>query len=443
MVDAHADNGTCSTHADLGQDVLSHGPAAPVQPGDRIATLDMLRGFAIFGILLVNMEFFNQSVYHYVTGTKAPTSLPDQLARWFTALLAEGKFYSIFSFLFGVGMALQWTRAEQGGTRFAGFWLRRMIVLLGFGLIHAYLIWSGDILIMYSVLGISLLLWRKARPRTLLVWAVILLMIPLLLNAGLTGLVKLGEAVAGADEMNGQFAQNVADYVRRAEQADQVYAAGGFWEITAQRVRDMNFMYGIWPFMMFNVLAMMVLGLSVGKSRLIRDIAGYRPFLRRVCWWGLVVGLVGNFVYVYCGERSVRMIPSGMGLLSTAGQIVGAPALAIFYMASLALAAERVVWRRRLNWLAQVGRMALSNYLLQSLVCATLFFGSGFGLYGTFGIAGGVLVTICVYALNVLISSCWLRHFRFGPMEWVWRSLSYGRWQPIRASSEGLPHGAP
>jgi uncharacterized protein len=88
------------------------------------------------------MEFFNQSVYHYVMGTKAPTSLPDQLTRWLIALLAEGKFYSIFSFLFGVGMALQWTRAEQGGTRFAGFWLRRMIVLLGFGLIHADRRWT-------------------------------------------------------------------------------------------------------------------------------------------------------------------------------------------------------------------------------------------------------------------------------------------------------------
>jgi uncharacterized protein len=405
---------------------------APVRPSLRILTIDILRGFAIFGILLVNMELFNQSALNMVADLNPPATPLDQLARWFIAFFAEGKFYSIFSFLFGLGMAIQFRRAEERNARFGRFWLRRMAVLLLFGLVHAFFIWTGDILILYAVLGMFLLLWRKAQPRTLLIWAVVFLMLPLLLNAALVGLAELGRMSAGEEAMAQVFQQQLAGYAAAAAEADRIYATGNYLQITAQRARDMVLMFSIWPFMAFNVLAMMILGLYAGKRRIFDDIPGHLPLIRRVWLWGLVIGLIGNGMYVYFGEQSTRAMPSVTSLLSIAGQTFGAPALALFYMATLTLLAERADWRQRLLPLANVGRMALTNYLLQSLICTTLFYGYGFGLYGMIGIAAGVALTVAIYLLQIAFSTWWLHRFRFGPMEWLWRTLTYGHRQPMR-----------
>ena len=411
---------------------------APVRPRNRIVTIDILRGFAIFGILLVNMKFFNLSVYNNVAELYEPATMLDQLARWFIAFFAEGKFYSIFSFLFGLGMAIQYQRAEEKGARFGPFWLRRMIVLLVIGIIHAYLFWTGDILIMYSVFGIALLLWRKTKPRTLLIWFLIFLLLPLLLNGFLTGMVKMGEMAIGAEEMAKAFEGQIAQYAILGAQADQIYASGNFLEVTAQRARDMMFMYSTWPFMGFNIFAMMILGLYVGKRRIFEDIPGNMPFIRKVWLWGLIIGLIGNFVYIYFGEQANRAVPSLANLISLTGQTFGAPALALFYMTLLTILAERTIWRQRLQPLAKVGRMALTNYLLQSTICSILFFGYGFALYGKIGIAAGILLTIVIYALEVVFSSWWLARFRFGPMEWLWRTLTYGKRQPMRRAESNL-----
>jgi uncharacterized protein len=405
---------------------------APVAPMQRIMTIDILRGFALLGILLVNMEYFNQSALNLVVDLKPPASPLDQAARWFIAFFAEGKFYTTFSFLFGLGMIIQMGRAGERRARFGRFWFRRMVVLLGFGLVHAYLFWPGDILILYSVLGVALLLWRKARPRTTLIWAFIFLIVPLVINGVLWGLVKMGEMAMGSAEMERIFAQQVGDYAVQAAEADRIYATGSFLEITQQRARDMNFMYFTWPFIGFNVLAAMLLGLYAGKRGVFDNIPGHLPFIRKAWLWGLIIGVIGNALYVYFGEQANRAVPSLANLISLAGQSFGAPAMAIFYMASLTLLAERAVWRRRLAPLSLVGRMALTNYLAQSFICATLFYGYGFGLYGTVGVAGGVALTVVIYAAQVLWSGWWLRRFRFGPAEWLWRTFTYGKRQSMR-----------
>lgn len=406
--------------------------AGPVQPQQRIQTIDILRGFAIFGILLVNMEFYHQAALNLVAQMKAPATMLDQLARWFIAFFGEGKFYSTFSFLFGLGMAIQYSRAEARHARFGPFWLRRMLVLLAFGLIHAYLVWPGDILILYSLLGIALLLWRKARPRTLLIWAAVFLLLPLLLNGALFGLTLFARLSPGGEEMIAQlFAEQAANYRLLAAEADRIYATGSFFAVTAQRVRDMNLVYTTWPFIAFNVLAMMLLGIYTGKRRIFTDIPGNLPFIRKVWLWGLILGVFGNFLYVYFGHVSSRSIPSPQLLISLVGQTFGAPALAFFYMATLTLLAERAAWRRRLTPLSFVGRMALTNYLAQSLICTLLFYGYGLGLYYQIGIAGGIALALAIYAVEIGWSVWWLRRFRFGPIEWLWRTLTYGRRQPM------------
>lgn len=405
----------------------------PVQPGERIQLIDIVRGFAIFGILLVNMEMFHQSFMGYAYGLNPPTTLLDQWARWFIAFFGEAKFYSTFAFLFGLGMAIQYERAQAKGVRFVPFYLRRLAVLLGFGLIHAYLCWVGDILILYSVLGAILLLaFRNRKPKTLLIWCVIFLLIPLLINGALFGVVEVGRMTPDGAEMIQQvFAEQTQIATETAAQADRVYATGSFIQITQQRAQEMNTVYITWPFMAFNVLAMFVLGFYTGKQQIFAQIPATLPFIRKVWWWGLIVGIIGNLLYVIFGAMSVRSLPSIPLLIALTGQTFGAPALALFYMSSLAWLWQRPAWQARLARLAAVGRMAISNYLLQSLICTTLFYGYGFGLYHQVGIAAGLLLTVVIYALQIPLSNWWLARFRFGPVEWLWRSLTYGKFQPM------------
>jgi uncharacterized protein len=407
--------------------------AAPTPPSQRIQSIDILRGFAIFGILLVNMALFNRTIYAQALNLGDSVRVLDQLARWGIMFFAEGKFYSIFAFLFGLGMAIQYRRAQEHGVRFVPLFLRRMGVLLGIGLIHAYLFWIGDILMLYAVLGVVLLLlFRNCRPRTLLIWTLVLLIVPLLINGALVGLVALARSTPdGAASVDRAIGEQQRSYQTLIAQADQVYASGTFAEITRQRVQDMTFIYFSWPLMACSFLAMMLLGLYAGMRRIFDDISGYLPLIRRLWIWGLIVGAIGNLVYVVAGQGASRSEPSPQVLVALAGQTFGAPALSIFYMTSLVLLAQTETWERRLRPLVSVGRMAISNYLLQTLICTTLFYSYGFGLYGRVGAAAGVLLTIAIYALQIPLSVWWLRHFRFGPVEWLWRSLTYGHWQPM------------
>ncbi len=416
----------------------SNHEAAPVRPTQRVQTIDVLRGFALLGILLVNMELFTNSVYAMVNGM-LPTHGPlDQAARWFVIFAAEGKFYSTFSFLFGLGMAIQYARAQERGVNFVPLWLRRMGALLIIGIVHAYLIWVGDILIAYAIFGVILLLFfRNRKPRTLLIWSFICLLIPLLINLGLWGMIELGRmAPEGAEMIDQVFAEQTRIMADQMAQADTIYATGSFGEITGQRVRDMNFMFSTWPFIAFNVLAMFLLGLYAGKRRIFFAIDDHLPLIKRVFVWGLIIGVLGNGLYVTMIQDVSRSIPSGQLMLALVGQTYGAPALALAYMSGLTLFFRTEVGRRILSPLSYVGRMALTNYLLQSLICTLIFYSYGLGLYGTVGAAAGLGLALLIYLLQIPWSKWWLGRFRFGPMEWLWRWLTYGRRPAMQKRAE-------
>ncbi len=407
--------------------------SGPVAPAQRIAIVDIWRGFAIFGILLVNMELFNHAIQQVSLGMETHSGI-DQVARWFVAFFGEGKFYSMFALLFGLGFAMQQERTQKRGGRFVPFYLRRMFVLLGIGLVHAYLFWIGDILILYSLLGIVLLIFfRKCHPKSLLVWFFILLTVPLLINGGLWGLVELGRmAPDGEAAMAQVFDEQERALGDAVATADRVYATGSFADITRQRIVDMNHVYTVWPFMAFNVLAMFVLGLYAGKQRLHETLLTDKQQLRRLLRWGLVTGVIGNLLYVVFGTMGRRFEPSLPVMVSVTGQTIGAPAMALAYAAALALLAERM---RFMTSLAPIGRMALTNYLLHTVVCTLLFYGYGFGMYGQIGTATGVGLAVLIFLLQIRFSAWWLNRYRFGPLEWLWRSLTYWSAQPMRRQS--------
>ena len=302
---------------------------APVQPADRILLVDVLRGFALLGILLVNMDLFSHPAQTLVLPLEPGTPWYDRAAVWLVLFLAEGKFYSLFSLLFGLGLTLQMARIEGRGARFAPVYARRLVVLLGIGLIHAFLIWIGDILTYYAMLGFLLLLFRKARPRTLLIWAAILIALPLLLNLAFVLLLALGRSVPeGAAQIDQALAEQQLVFRAEIERAYQVYANGDFVEITAQRARDMGFLFGGTLFALgANILAMFLVGLYFGKRQVFQQIDEHRPLFRRLLVWGLGIGVIGNVTYATLIPSLARFEPSPLLLAALIGQGLGAPAL--------------------------------------------------------------------------------------------------------------------
>ncbi len=409
---------------------------APTDPGRRIHTIDVLRGFALLGILLVNMELFSHPVQTVVLPVEY-FAWADRAAAWLVRFVAEGKFYSLFSLLFGLGFALQMARADEKRVRFLPIYARRLILLLAIGLIHAYLVWVGDILTLYALLGFLLVLFRKSRPRKLLFWAVLFMLLPALFLAFSDAMIALGSAQPGVGEQIQQgFQEQRQGYLADIEGAYAVYGQGDFAQITAQRAHDMGFMAYSSPFLGPSVFAMFLLGLWFARKGVFQNVEEHLPFMRRLLVGGLMVGVVGNAIYAsLLGPDSPRFIPNPTVSLATLGQAVGAPALCLFYVSALTLLNRQPVWQRYLAPLAGAGRMALTNYLGQSVICTLIFYGYGLGLFGQVGKAAGLLLAIAIFALQVWFSGWWLSRFRYGPMEWLWRSLTYLRWQPLRASA--------
>jgi uncharacterized protein len=418
-------------------DLVAEPRLAPVAQAARIQIVDILRGFALFGILLVNMTIFSYPFQSLLM--PAPSEMPwyDRAATWLIHFLGEGKFYALFSLLFGLGMILLMERVEGRGVRFVPLYMRRLLALLLIGIVHAFLIWPGDILIMYALIGFPLLLFRKARPRTLLIWAVLLIAVPLVLIAAATGLVEMGRmAPEGAAQIDQAFAETEAGYAADIARANQVYPTGNFLEITVQRTYDYMSM-GLTSFFVlgFNILAMFLIGAYFGKRHIFQDLEAHRPLFRKLLAWGLVVGLAGNAIYATLIMGMPRVAPTWPLVAATVAQGIGAPLLSLAYLSAICLLALRPAWGRRLQVLAPVGQMALTNYLLESIICTLIFYGYGLGLFGQVGAAWGIVLTVAIYLLLIPISHWWMKRFRYGPAEWLWRSMTYLKLQPMRRTA--------
>lgn len=387
--------------------------SAPITAGERITVIDALRGFALFGILVVNMESFRGA-------TVAPGAGPlDAAATWFVAAAFTTKFYVLFSFLFGYGLTVQMRRAED----FVPRYLRRLLGLLVLGIAHALLLYVGDILVTYAVLGVVLLALRNAPSAWLvrLAAGLVALTAALCLLGGLAVALlgdDLGADAAGEDVLGGEAALAA----NRGTPADAV----------ALRVREYP---GTVAFALFGqgptALAMFLLGLVAGRRRLFERIDEHADMLRRLRRVGLVVGGLGGVVW---GTSSLvnGFTFNAAFLFAAAVDFATAPLLSAVYLVTLTLAWRSAGVRRRLAFLVPVGRLALSNYLLQSLAGALIFTGYGLGAFGRVGPAAGLALSLAIFAAQIPLSAAWLRRFRFGPAEWLLRSVTYARPQPLR-----------
>lgn len=389
----------------------------PVLRQERIEAIDILRGVAILGILIVNMGLFSSPEGFPVGGTT------ERLIYFF----AQEKFKALFSFLFGLGLAVQMMRAQARGVRFLPLYMRRLGVLFLIGVSHFLLLWNGDILHDYAENGFVLLLFRRRSLKTLLVWAGAFLAIPLFCY-GLTTYDAITHRVS-PPLMSWILYETETQDQQTNDETRRIYSRGTYREMITLRARelpgdltpDIDDAY---------LLAMFLLGLYAGRRRIFHDMPAHLPFIRRVQRWGLIIGVAGNAAFALGGsfDPSPTSVTENVGRLCL---VFAAPAMAFFYAATIILLTQREIWRRRLAPLAAVGRTALSNYLLQSLICTAIFYSYGLALFGKVRPALGLVLTIIIFLLQVPLSVWWLRRFQFGPVEWLWRSLTYRQRQPM------------
>jgi uncharacterized protein len=406
----------------------------PVTAEERFELLDVLRGIAVLGILTVNQEMFFAPLYLPVSGAEWWTSTADRIAAHAVDLFAQGKFYALFSILFGAGMAVQLERAERRGvTRFGAFFARRMACLLLIGLAHALLLWFGDILTLYALLGFALILFRKRSDTALLVWSAVLILLPVAFFAAITALTTIAGLIPeGAAQIDATLAENQRLTLESLERARVIYAEGNWTEILRERLGQLGLLWSYTLMFAPNILGLFVLGFALGRRHVLQEPAAFAPRLRRWIWPLAAVGIAGNLASVMLQAVVTPGAPSPLALLQQAIQTPSAPALTLAYMAAVALAMGQAAWARGLRHLAPVGRMALTNYLTHSVVFTLLANSYGLGLYGRVGPAVGLGLALLVFAAQVPLSALWLGRFRFGPAEWLWRSMTYGRLQPMR-----------
>ena len=407
----------------------------PVAGTDRIQALDALRGFALLGILLMNIEGMVGPLMGAMTGVDPALQGAD---RWMDAAIylgVQGKFFPLFSMLFGMGFAVMLRRAETAGRPFLGLYLRRVGVLLAFGLAHALLVWPGDILVAYSLMGLLLGLFFRGTPQSRLPkWGIGLMLLPVAftLALGLLGSAMQAmpdEARAGFDEAMARQAEQTAAVLEAQRQA---YGSGDFAAATAQRFADFKGMLGFTlvygPFL----LGLFLVGAWFTRSEAITRPGGYLRLFARLRWFALAVGLamvLGSFALVPSMDFArLDLRASSAQVL----QMMGGTLMALAYLAWFVRGLQSPALGPWLGRLAPAGRMALTNYLMQSLVCTGIFYGYGLGYFEQLPRAWQPLFVLALFGLQVALSHWWLARFRFGPMEWLWRALTYLQLPPMR-----------
>jgi len=377
---------------------------------------------ALFGILAANMRAFVAPMDAYGDIGALFPGRADVIGQFFVDWLFQGKFVTIFSFLFGLGFAMQMSRAEARGVSFLGFYPRRLAALALIGAIHGFLIWSGDILLTYALSGAMLLAFRHCRQKTLLYWAGGLISLPIILSWVFLAIYFTPWRPHWMEPKPPELAKWHA--------VIDIYAHGSFKQIFVQNLvqgkNDLaSHLFAIYA------LSLFLLGMWVWRSGIVTRLDEYKPVLKRVCFWGLAIGLPLSFYNAVV----VAVVPANrFSFWLFLARMVWLPAAhmqAAGYAAAVALLYLNPAWRRLLMPFAAVGRMALTDYLMQSLLCTLFFYNTGTGWFGSIGPAKAWIPTFLLYSAQVLFSNLWLQRYRYGPMEYLWRAMTYGKLPPM------------
>jgi uncharacterized protein len=395
------------------------GPTAPEQ---RLHSLDTLRGFALFGILWINLPGPSWGL------------LADRIVAELCTWLVQGKFLTIFGFVFGVGFWLQFSRAAREGRRPVSCYLRRLFFLFLIGVCHYLFIWDGDVLTVYALFGVYLLAVYGLPQKAILALALVVFCATIVrTQITLTHGLAQQTGAAQASQTYPARLRERREQLRR-EQA-QFFATSSYAQLASERWAELKEYYGSgWSYCPNSWFVYFLLGLWAGRRGILQDPHAHTSFLRRFVWWGLPAGLITNLAYTICynlfyAGRITWLALSAVRVLG----LIGRPILGLSYAAGLLLLLQSERWRSRLAPLRFVGRMALTSYLMQSLVFTAVAYGWGLGWYSKLTGSIRFLYAVVFFTAQACLSRWWLARFRFGPAEWLWRSLTYGNLQPWRA----------
>ncbi len=423
---------------------------APVAERDRISAIDTLRGFALLGILTMNIPFFALSEHAWIDPSiHGWEGRRDELAWLVSHFIFDMKMMSIFSMLFGAGFALMAQRAAERSASIARIYYRRIFWLLVIGLVHAYLIWYGDILVLYAVCGAALFLFRRRRPATLIALGLALVLIAIPINVGMAFMFdylkdEAGKAQAILDSAQvpteaqleaveawhetrsdfvvgpGDIEEEQAMYLEYGPEAFAARAKSSFWMQTMGL-----FVWGLW-----RAGGLMLIGMGLLRLGVLTGARSPR-FYAAMAALGYAVG----FPIIAVGVQQTAAHERDFIYMFRLGiqfNYVGSLFVAAGHIGLIMLICRLGALRAVTAALAAVGRMALTNYLAQSIICTTIFYGFGFAQWGKWTRFELWAVVLAVWAAQLIWSPIWLRHYRFGPAEWLWRSLTYGAPQPMR-----------
>ena len=397
----------------------------PVRAEDRILVIDIVRGVALLGIFIMNMPGFSQSLFAGANGLEPYADPLNRAAAFLREELFGGKFNSMFSLLFGIGFTLQLGRLRASQPeRATVIYVRRLVALLAIGLVHAGLLWSGDVLLVYAVLGFLLLLLQRASDRLLIVLIAACLVFPGIFEAWRPHLVTAqAEALAAFDYQDLEASNN------------QAVGAGTFLDAARETARMLAWGYGTpigrWSYALFytHMATGMLLGYLVGRRGWARRIDALRSKIRRIQWGAFGSSVGGSLLYL--ATRPGTLVDEQAPVVVFVGDFCHSAsrlALMIFYVLTVVQMAESPAWRRGLLPFAAAGRMPLTNYLLQTAMGTFVFYGWGLGYWNRMGPALELLLAALLFiAIQLPLSVWWFRHHRQGPLEYAWRVLSYGR----------------
>ncbi len=392
--------------------------------------LDVLRGFALFGILVMNMHVFAMPWGAWALQPRLFQGWLDRAVDFMQTALFAGKANAIFSFLFGLGMTIQLRRGAERGGAFVPTYLRRLATLFVIGALHAVLLWNGDVLHIYAGLGVLLLAVRNLPGRWIFALVGLFLVAPLVRDGW--ALITEEPPIHPVSYYEAQARAHITVF-REGTYAQQIAARLG--ELYEGYVEATPRLQGwVWVWVSFAVT--MLLGLWTGRRRLLEDVQTHAPTIRRLTAWclGLGAGLALAFAVLLAVMPTPNGQPTLLGFLVGAAFHLHRPLLCIGYVGAIALLFERTRMHRFLLPLASAGAMPLSNYLLQSVIATTIFYSYGLGLFATLGAAPGFLIAVAIFAAQLVLSRLWLSRFRYGPLEWLWRGATYGRLPEIRRS---------
>lgn len=406
--------------------------AAPIAVRERISTLDALRGFALLGILIMNMPGFNMPIYRSV--------MPEQWTMWWdraaqvvTDVLFAGKFNGMFSMLLAVGFTIQLQRLiERTPEKAVTTYLRRLAWLFVFGLLHSCL-WGGDVLHMYAILGLLLLAFRNLSDRVIIAFIIFTLIYPVI------------EGVVLLKITTPEDTQRAVSFMKELIAGD--YAAvesGSFWVAVEQSLRIWSATYTspmswyVVPRVYITLLTTALLGLLLGRRLFFQNAASYLPLVSRVQWWALGAGIAMGAVYAFWSATvEQRQEPTVWRMFAVLCFRLSRLSVMAFYVCLVIRAMHSDRWQRTLQVFVSMGRMPLTNYLMQTLIGMILFAGWGLGFYGQVGPALGVAISLAIFfVIQAPFSRLWLSKFQMGPIEYLWRVLTYGRLPSIRKATQ-------